>query len=76
MAEADQFDPYALFSALERHFVAYVVIGFVTPTTALSFGVASAPPLQGTTVLFVLLWLCAGVSIHWIARRVLRSLRP
>lgn len=27
MAEADQFDPYALFSALERHFVAYVVIG-------------------------------------------------
>lgn len=27
IAQADRFDPYALFSALERQFVAYVVIG-------------------------------------------------
>jgi hypothetical protein len=63
-----------LATALNNVAVAYVVIGFVTPTTALSFGVASAPPLQATTLLFVLLWLCAGAIIHWTARRVLRSL--
>ncbi|MGH3111614.1 MAG: hypothetical protein ACRDQT_11935, partial [Gaiellaceae bacterium] len=27
MAEPERFDPYALFSALERHFVFYVVVG-------------------------------------------------
>ena len=64
-----------LATALNNVAVAYIVIGFVTPMTALSFGIATAPVLRPATVLFVLLWLCAGISIHWTARRVLRSLR-
>ena len=64
-----------LATALNNVAVAYVVIGFVTPVTAVSFGVASAPPLKLATLLFVLLWLCAGAIIHWTARRVIRSLR-
>lgn len=63
-----------LATALNNVAVAYVVIGFVTPMTAFSFGVSTAPPLKLATLLFVLLWLCAGAIIHRTARRVLRSL--
>jgi hypothetical protein len=47
----------------------------VTPVTAVSFGVASAPPLRAGTVFFAAIWLCTAVGLHWVARRVLRSLK-
>jgi len=56
--------------------VAFVVIGGVTPLTAISFGVATAPSLSLGTAGFALVWFGAGAGIHWVARRVLRSLRP
>ena len=64
-----------LATALNNVAVAYVVIGFVTPVTAVSFGVASAPPLRAGTVFFAAIWLCTAVGLHWVARRVLRSLK-
>lgn len=56
--------------------VAVVVIGSVTPVTAVSFGMPTAPALGSGTAIFAVIWLCAGGTIHWIARRILRSLRP
>ncbi|MCJ2025481.1 hypothetical protein [Methylobacterium sp. J-067] len=65
-----------LATALNNVAVAYVVIGFVTPMTALSFGVASAPVARFETLSFSLVWLLTGVTLHLGARRALRSLRP
>lgn len=56
--------------------VALVVIGGVTPITAVSFGMPSAPPFSIGTVAFAVIWLCTGASIHWVAGRILRSLEP
>ena len=56
--------------------VAFIVIGVVTPITAVSFGVATAPVLRPATVFFAAVWLCAGIGLHWTARGVLRSIRP
>lgn len=56
--------------------VAFVVIGVVTPITAASFGVASAPHFSWSTGGFAVIWFCTGAGLHWIGRRVLRSLRP
>jgi hypothetical protein len=64
-----------LATALNDIAVAYVVVGFVTPITAVSFGVTSAPPLRAATVFFATIWLCTAISLHWLARRVLRSLK-
>lgn len=65
-----------LATGLNNIAVAFVVIGVVTPITAVSFGIASAPMLRFESAFFAGFWLCNAVSIHWIARRVLRSLRP
>ncbi len=64
-----------LATALNNIAVAYVVVGFVTPVTAVSFGVSSAPPLKTATVSFAAIWLCTAIGLHWVGRRVLRSLR-
>lgn len=53
---------------------AFIIIGVVTPVTAVSFGIANAPKPSGVTAFFAAVWLCTGFGIHWIARRVLRSL--
>jgi ABC-type multidrug transport system permease subunit len=65
-----------LATALNNIAVAFVVIGFVTPITAMSFGVASAPSLRPTTAFFAAIWLSTGIGIHSIGRRVLRSIKP
>jgi len=65
-----------LATALNNIAVAYVVIGFVTPMTALSFGIANAPIPRVGTMSFTLVWLWTGFALHWAARRALRSLRP
>ncbi|KAB7784970.1 MULTISPECIES: hypothetical protein [Methylorubrum] len=65
-----------LATGLNNVAVAFVVIGGVTPVTALSFGVASAPSLSLGTVAFALIWFCTGLCLHWAARVALRSLRP
>lgn len=65
-----------LATALNNIAVAFVVIGFVTPMTALSFGIASAPVPRADTLSFSLVWLLTGVTLHFGARRALRSLRP
>ena len=54
---------------------AFIIIGVVTPVTAVSFGIANAPKPTGFTAFFAAIWLCTGFGIHWIARRVLRSLK-
>jgi hypothetical protein len=41
-----------------------------------SFGIANAPKPTAVAVFFAGVWLCTGFGIHWIARRVLRSLKP
>ncbi|MCJ2058879.1 hypothetical protein MKL09_20315 [Methylobacterium sp. J-048] len=64
-----------LATALNNIAVAYVVIGFVTPITAISFGIANAPPLRPATAFFVAIWLCTAIGLHWMGRRVLRSIR-
>ena len=56
--------------------VACIVIGVVTPISAMSFGVASAPPLSFRAGTFALVWLLAGGCIHWSARHALRRLKP
>ncbi len=57
-----------LATALNNVAVAYVVIGFVTPMTAVSFGVASAPAAEVRNRLLRGLALY-GVGLHWVARR-------
>lgn len=56
--------------------VAFIVIGVVTPITAVSFGIAVAPAPSLATAFFAAIWFCAGVALHSIGRRVLRSLKP
>lgn len=65
-----------LATAVNTIAVAFAVIGFVTPITAMSFGIASAPTLHPATAFFVAIWLCAVIGLHWVGRRVLRSIRP
>ena len=65
-----------LATALNNVAVAYVVIGFVTPMTAASFGVASAPVMRLESVIFTVVWLCTGCALHYGARRALRSMKP
>ena len=60
--------------AINNVAVAFVVIGFVTPVTATSFGIASAPHGSWATMAFVAVWFCAGCGLHWLARRTLGSL--
>lgn len=56
--------------------VAFIVIGVVTPITAVSFGIAAAPAPSLATAFFAAVWFCAGVGLHILARRALRSLKP
>jgi ABC-type multidrug transport system permease subunit len=65
-----------LATAINTVAVAFVILGVVTPLTAVSFGVASAPPPSPWTAFFAAIWLCAGASLHLLARRALRSLKP
>jgi hypothetical protein len=65
-----------LATALNNVAVAYVVIGFVTPMTAASFGVANAPALRFENAVFTLVLLCTGCALHYGARRALRSMKP
>jgi hypothetical protein len=65
-----------LATALNNIAVAFVVIGVVTPMTAVSFGIASAPAARVDTLSFSLVWFLTGVTLHFGARRALRSLRP
>ncbi|GJE48510.1 hypothetical protein GOFOIKOB_1541 [Methylobacterium tardum] len=65
-----------LATALNNVAVAFAVIGFVTPITAMSFGIANAPVLRPATAFFATIWLCAAIGLHLIGRRVLRSIRP
>ncbi|GJE71309.1 hypothetical protein [Methylorubrum podarium] len=65
-----------LATGLNNVAVAFVVIGGVTPVTAMSFGVASAPTLSFGTVAFATIWISTAAGLHWIARRILRSLLP
>ncbi len=65
-----------LATALNNIAVAFVVIGFVTPMTAASFGAATAPILQLDRAIFTVVGLCTGAALHCGARRCLRSLKP
>ncbi|RUP21221.1 MAG: hypothetical protein EKK44_10670 [Methylobacterium sp.] len=56
--------------------VASAVIGFVTPITALSFGIADAPTLRPATAFFAAIWPCAAMPRPRTGSRVLRSIRP
>jgi len=53
-----------------------VVVGGVTPVTAISFAVASAPSRGLGPAALAVVWFGAGAGLHWTVRRVLRSLRP
>ncbi|HJE26047.1 MAG TPA: hypothetical protein K8W01_20560 [Methylorubrum populi] len=64
-----------LATGLNNVAVAFVVIGGVTPVTAMSFGVTTAPRLSLGTAAFALAWFCTGLGLHWGARLALRSLR-
>ncbi|MFY9289537.1 MAG: hypothetical protein WAP03_02365 [Methylorubrum rhodinum] len=65
-----------LATGLNNVSVACIVIGVVTPISAMSFGVASAPPLSFRAGAFAVIWLMAGGCLHWCARHALRRLKP
>ena len=65
-----------LATGLNNVAVACIVIGVVTPISAMSFGVASAPPLSFRAGAFAVIWLMAGGCLHWCARHALRRLKP
>lgn len=65
-----------LATAINNVAVAFVVIGFVTPVVAVSFGNAGALSLRVENAVFALVWLCAGFVLHWTARQILRGIRP
>jgi succinate dehydrogenase hydrophobic anchor subunit len=64
-----------LATAVNNIAVAFAVIGFVTPITAMSYAIASAPTLRPATAFFAAIWLCTAIGLHWVGRRVLRSIR-
>ena len=53
-----------------------VVIGVVTPVTAISLEIPNAPPMKGGTAPFASIWLSAGIGLPSPARRAYRGLRP
>ncbi len=65
-----------LATAINNVAVAFVILGVVTPLTAVSFGVVSAPPPSPWTAFFAAIWFCTGAGLHLLARRALRSLKP
>ncbi|WP_267354948.1 MULTISPECIES: hypothetical protein [unclassified Methylobacterium] len=65
-----------LATALNNIAFAYVVIGFVTPMTAASFGVASAPAIRIENAVFTVVWLWTGCTLHYAARRAHPSMKP
>lgn len=64
-----------LATAINNVAVAFVIVGFVTPVTAASFGIANAPAVTPRSTLFALAWVATGFALHWLARRALRGLR-
>ena len=64
-----------LANALDNIGVALIVIGVVTPITAIGFEVPTTPPFKPITALFGCIWLSAGLGLHGLARRALRSLK-
>lgn len=65
-----------LATGLNNIAVAFIVIGVVTPVTAMGFGLPSAPAVSVWTIAFSAVWFGAGAGLHWLGRRVLRSLKP
>ena len=65
-----------LATGLNNVAVAFIVVGVVTPITAGSFGVPSAPAISVWTAVFAGIWFCAAAGLHCLGRRVLRSLKP
>ncbi len=63
-------------TALNNVAVALVVVGVVTPLTAISFEGPNAPPIKPGTILFAVIWPFAGLGLHSLARRALRSSKP
>lgn len=76
MRAVDNKQTKLLVTALNNAAVACVVIGFVTPMTALSSGVASAQVARIDTLSFSLVWLSTGIRLHFGTWRAQRSLRP
>lgn len=64
-----------LATAVNNVAVSFIVIGFVTPVIAVSFGNASGLILRFENAVFVLVWLCAGFVLHWTARQILRGIK-
>lgn len=56
--------------------IAAVVAGFITPLAALTFGLSSLSGASSlTTTMASLAWLIGGVTLHFLAGRVLGGLR-
>ncbi|AWN36938.1 hypothetical protein [Methylobacterium radiodurans] len=64
-----------LATAINNVAVAFVILGVVTPLTAVNFGVESAPP-NPWMAFFAAIWFCSGGNLHLLARRASRSLKP
>jgi hypothetical protein len=56
--------------------LALVVTGFAAPLVAFTMDLPSSPPIRLRTVLFSLAWLAAGLTLHVIARAILKRLKP
>jgi hypothetical protein len=72
-AEKEQTKLTATF--LSNFALAIIVAGFVAPLAALSLHLSGSPPTDGFTITVSLVWLSTGVSLHLLARRILRRLR-
>jgi hypothetical protein len=54
-----------------------ILAGVIAPLAALSFGLTSAPGIAPVWVYGLnVIWLSVGAGLHYIARLVLRRLRP
>lgn len=53
-----------------------IIAGSITPLVTIAYGLRSGEPLAtGTVILLTLVWISAGVALHWMAWRVLGRLQ-
>jgi len=65
-----------LATAINNVAVSFVVIGFVTPVVAVSFGGPAGVIQRVENVVFAFAWLCTGFVLPWTARQILRGIKP
>ena len=61
---------------LDRAGTAAFTIGVIAPLAATMYGYPSPPTSVGNLLLGIVVWFLLSVSLHFLARLVLKRLRP